>query len=108
MLVTIVRALFLFVVLCLVSATRPIARTNYDDPGAEARFEVAKGNVLVAARRDSDQRDPRDQRALALAIPVVAFTVVPPRPPLSVEQLAPPRAVVPIIFARSSRGPPVG
>lgn len=110
MLGTIVRALFLFVVFCLVSATRPIARPSHDDPAQQERFEVAKGNALLAtARRDGDRRDPRDQRAVALAIPAVPFAVVPPpRTPLTIEGLAPARTLIPIVFARSSRGPPVG
>jgi len=109
---TSVRALFVFVVLCLVSATRPSARPTYDDP-AQARLDVAKALVeLAAPRRDGDVRD-RDSRggdrALALAFPTLPFAVVPPlRTWFVLARLAVPCAVVPIVAARSSRGPPVG
>ncbi len=103
----VVRTLFLFVVLCLVSATRPAPQPSYDP--TEARLDVTKSRVELAPRREGVSRDPRDQRALALGIPSVPFTIVPPpRFAFVLETDAPAHTVVPIVFARSSRGPPVG
>lgn len=103
-----VRALFLFVVLCLVSARPARGPTTSDDP-TEARLDVTKSRVELAPRREGVSRDPRDQRALALGIPSVPFTIVPPpRFAFVLETDAPAHTVVPVVFARSSRGPPVG
>jgi hypothetical protein len=104
----VVRALFLFVVLCLVSATRPTPRPSHGDP-TEARLDITKSRVEVAPRREGESRDPRHQRALALGLPAIPFTIVsPPRIAVVVETDAPAHTVVPVVFARSSRGPPVG
>lgn len=103
----VVRALFLFVVLCLVSATRPTPRPSYDP--TEARLDASKSRVELAGRRDSDSRDPRDQRAFALGLPSVPFThLPPPRFAFVLDTGAPVHVVVPVVSARSSRGPPVG
>jgi hypothetical protein len=103
----VVRSLIVFVVLCLLSAVRPVARPSFDHPD-EARLEVAKSRVAVAARRDGESRDPRDQRALAFSLPAAPFTLAaPPRIAYLLESDAPAHTVVPVIFARSSRGPPV-
>jgi len=104
----VVRALFLFVVLCLVSATRPAPRPSHGDP-TEARLDITKSRVEVAPRREGESRDPRDQRALALGLPAAPFTVLsPPRVAIVQPTDAPAHTVVPVVFARSSRGPPVG
>lgn len=104
----VVRALFLFVVLCLVSA-RPARQTATIYDPTEARLDVTKSRVELAPRREGASRDPRDQRALALGVPSVPFTIVPPpRFAFVFETDAPAHTIVPVVFARSSRGPPVG
>ncbi len=108
MLSTIVRALIVFVVFCLVSAARPAPRPVYDDP-QDAQLDVAKPHVdLAAPRRPSPSQD-RMSRASVLAILVEPVLVTPPLCFVTLERaFAPIRAFVPIVFARSSRGPPVG
>jgi hypothetical protein len=105
----VMRAWFLFVALCLVlagPARRPTP--SHGDP-TEARLDITKSRVEVAPRREGESRDPRHQRALALGLPAVPFTIVsPPRFAVVLETDAPAHTVVPVVFARSSRGPPVG
>lgn len=111
MLPSIVRAVFVVVVCCLLAGSRPApaAQPRHDDPG-EARLDATKTKVeLVAPRRDRSARDPRDQRTLAATLPVVVAAGVPPaRAVLPVVRLVSPCAAVAVVDARSSRGPPVG
>ncbi len=103
--VIVVRALFLFVVLCLV-ATRPAPRPNHDP--TVARLDITKSRVELAPHREDVSRDPR-QRGPAPGNPSVAFTIVPPpRIAFVLETDAPAHTVIPVVLARSSRGPPAG
>ena len=110
MLTTIVRAIFVFVVLCLVSATRPAPRSIYDDP-RDAQLDIAESHVDMApARRQASQdRGTRDHRITVVAIVVEPAAVTsPPRSVTLERSRAPSLGLVPIVFARSSRGPPIG
>jgi hypothetical protein len=101
-----VRGLIAFVVLCLVSAIRPTPRPIVDDP-RDAQLDVAKSRVeRVASRRIEPDRFSRSP--VLVAVVSERLGVVPPEREQVADVSQPTlRPIVPVLHARSSRGPPV-
>lgn len=103
MLPTIVRAILVFIAMCLVSAARPApAHLLTRDQGAH--LDLAKARLELATRRAAE---PTETRTLGPATIVEAPSLSPRNPAwVGVVTLAPRSGLVAVVSSRSARGPP--